>query len=86
MAHFAHVDENNIVTMVIVVDNKVLLDSSGNEVESRGADFCKAFKKTGRWLQTSYNHKIRGQYAGVGMRYNEELDVFELVPAASSSQ
>ena len=80
MAHFAHIDEKNIVTKVIVVDNDLLLDENGEEQESKGVLFCKAFDSTGRWLQTSYNHKIRGQYAGIGMEYNEILDIFEEPP------
>jgi len=30
----------------------------------------------GRWIQTSYNHNIRKQYAGIGFTYNSNADVF----------
>jgi len=41
MAHFAQLDENNIVTRVIVVSNEDVLNSDGEEVEQIGIDFCK---------------------------------------------
>ena len=77
MAHFAHIDENNIVDNVIVVDNGILLDENGIENEQLGINVCISINPSGRWLQTSYNHKIRGTYAGKGMKYNETLDIFE---------
>ena len=40
MAHFAKLDSNNIVTQVVVVDDKDTKDSNGNEVESIGIAFC----------------------------------------------
>jgi hypothetical protein len=75
MAHFAELDENNIVTRVIVVNNDVLLDENELESEQNGIDFCHAHYG-GRWVQTSYNAKFRGLYAGVGYYYDEELDRF----------
>ena len=41
MAHFCQLDENNIVTQVIVVSNEDTSDSNGNEVEEIGVAFCK---------------------------------------------
>ena len=76
MAHFARL-ENNVVQQVIVVNNEVLLDENGVEQESIGAQFC-ADTFGGTWVQTSYNGNFRGRYAGVGMTYNSELDVFEV--------
>jgi hypothetical protein len=64
MAHFAKI-ENDIVTQVIVVNNEVLQDANGIEHESIGAVFC-ADLFGGEWVQTSYNAKFRGKYAGVG--------------------
>lgn len=75
MAHFARI-ENDIVQEVIVVNNDVLLDENGIEQESIGAQFC-ADTFGGEWVQTSYNNKIRGKYAGLGDIYNRELDIFE---------
>jgi hypothetical protein len=78
MAHFAQLDENNIVINVLKTDNN---DPNGDEgyqwlVDNFG----------GRWVQTSYNthgnnHLLngtpfRGNYAGVGMTYDEQRDAF----------
>jgi hypothetical protein len=75
MAHFAQLDENNIVTNVIVVHNNELLDDLGYESEKKGIDFC-VTHFGGRWVQTSYNSNFRGVYAGIGYRYDETLDEF----------
>jgi hypothetical protein len=74
LAHFAQL-ENNIVTKVIVVSNQDILDESGQENEQKGIDFCSNLLG-GTWLQTSYNGKIRKNYAGVGYTYDETLDAF----------
>jgi hypothetical protein len=73
MAHFAKID-NNIVTQVIVVNNNELLDN-GVELESKGIAFCQSLFG-GTWVQTSYNNKIRKQYAGIGYTYDINADVF----------
>jgi hypothetical protein len=75
MAHFACLDENNLVTNVIVVSNFDCIDESGSESEEVGALFC-AKLLGGRWVQTSYNHNFRGKFAGIGFLYDENLDVF----------
>jgi hypothetical protein len=68
MAHFAEIDDNNVVLRVLVVPN---------EEEHRGEEFLSQdLKLGGRWIQTSYNGNIRKMYAGVGYIYNEELDIF----------
>jgi hypothetical protein len=74
MAHFAQL-ENNIVTKVIVVANQDILDENGQENEQKGIDFCSNLLG-GTWLQTSYNGKIRKNYAGVGYTYDEGRDAF----------
>lgn len=75
MAHFAQLDENNVVTQVIVVHNSELLDESGLEIETRGAEFC--FKLFGgTWVQTSYNGSMRKNYAGIGYTYDSTRDAF----------
>jgi hypothetical protein len=77
MAHFAQLDENNIVTQVIVVANSDITDENGNEVEEIGIAFCKKLLgEDTNWKQTSYNNNIRVRYAGIGYSYNEELDAF----------
>jgi len=68
MAHFAEIDDNNIVLRVLVVDNSL---------EYRGADFlANDLGLGGKWIQTSYNNNIRKQFAAIGFTYNPEADVF----------
>jgi len=74
MAHFAQL-ENNIVTKVIVVANQDILDENGQESEQKGIDFCSNLLG-GTWKQTSYNARIRKNYAGIGYTYDETLDAF----------
>ena len=77
MAHFAQLDENNVVTQVIVVGNDDIKDVNGNEVESIGVAFCqKLLGADTNWKQTSYNSNMRVRYAGIGYSYNAELDAF----------
>lgn len=77
MAHFAELNENNIVTRVIVVNNEDILDENGNELEEVGILFCRnLLGENIRWIQTSYNNTFRKRYAGAGFFYDEENDVF----------
>ena len=75
MAHFAEIDGNNIVLRVIVVGDDDCKDGSGNESEAVGAAFCNRLLG-GVWKQTSYNARIRKNYAGMGFTYDEALDAF----------
>jgi hypothetical protein len=75
MAHFAEIDENNIVKQVIVVHNNELLDENGNESEQKGIDFCVNLFN-GTWIQTSYNGSMRKNYAGIGYTYDPIADHF----------
>jgi hypothetical protein len=75
MAHFAQLDENNVVTQVIVVDNKDTADVNGVEKEHIGAAFCEKLLG-GTWKQTSYNGNMRKNYAGIGYTYNADIDAF----------
>ena len=75
MAHFAELDENNVVKRVIVVDNKDTSDANGNEVESIGVAFCQKLLG-GNWKQTSYHGNIRKNYAGIGYAYRADIDAF----------
>lgn len=83
MAHFAEIDENNIVLRVIVVDNNDCKDQHGNESEVVGATFCHNLLG-GIWKQTSYNANFRKNYAGIGFSYDEERDAF--IPAKPFSR
>ena len=70
MAHFAKLDDNNIVEQVIVVSNDDIKDANGEETESIGVAVChKLFGNDTNWKQTSYNKNFRGNYAGIGMTY-----------------
>ena len=70
MAHYAFLDENNIVTEVIVgIDETELIEGLDPETwygNYRGQT-CK---------RTSYNSKIRYNYAGIGYKYDEVADAF----------
>ena len=76
MAHFAELDENNVVIRVVAVSNDVTT-IDGVEVEQRGIDHMDAMlPNSGTWIQTSYNGNIRSRYAGEGMIYHPALDAF----------
>jgi hypothetical protein len=74
MAHFAQLNEQNIVTQVIVVANEELL-LDGIESEEKGVAFCQSLFG-GTWKQTSYNGNIRKNYAGIGDTYDSLRDAF----------
>jgi len=75
MAHFAQLDENNVVQQVIVVSNNELLDANGVEREEMGVGFCQRLFG-GTWKQTSYNNNFRVRYAGIGYTYDSVRDAF----------
>jgi len=75
MAHFAKLDENNIVTRVIVVHNNELMDGE-TESEVKGVGFCVSLFGGTNWVQTSYNNNMRKQFAGTGFTYDDVNDVF----------
>ena len=75
MAHFCRLDENNVVTQVIVVGNKDTADAAGVEKEYIGAAFCERLFG-GTWKQTSYNGNIRKNYAGIGYTFDAGRDAF----------
>jgi hypothetical protein len=78
MAHFVRLDKNNIIIEVVYVGNQDILDSNGNESEEIGQNICRGLRGTPNciWKQTSYNNSFRCRYAGPGMVYDEEYDVF----------
>lgn len=68
MAHFAEIDNENKVIRVVVVPN---------EQEHRGEEFLRDdLQLGGRWIQTSFNNRIRRRYAAIGFVYDSENDVF----------
>jgi len=75
MAHFAEIDQNNVVLRVVVVDNKDTADASGVEKEHIGAAFLERLLG-GTWKQTSYNANQRKNYAGIGYTFDAQRDAF----------
>jgi hypothetical protein len=70
MAHYAFLDENNIVTLVIPgIDETETIE--GLDTETWYANF-----RGQRCVRTSYNHRIRFNYAGIGYTYDEVRDAF----------
>ena len=81
MAHFAELDENNIVTSVLVVDNANMLDENNQESEALGITYLQnLFGADKKYKQTSYNLNFRKNYAGIGYEYIETDDVFVFQP------
>ena len=84
MAHFAKLDENNIVLSVEVVMDSDCLDASDNESEAVGITFLTNLTGHSNWKQTSYNNNTRKRFAAVGGSYDSTNDVFlEAQPYAS---
>ena len=68
MAHFAEIDDNNIVLRVLVVPD---------HQEERGHDFlADDLGLGGTWIQTSYNNRIGKNFAGIGFTYDPNRDAF----------
>jgi hypothetical protein len=66
MAHWAEIDENNIVLRVTVGNNDEIDEGLSWLINNLG----------GTWIKTSYNGKIKKNYAGIGYTYDELLDAF----------
>ena len=75
MAHYAELDTDNRVIRVLVVANDVITTPDGTEDEMLGKAFLSELLG-GTWVQTSYNGRIRGTYAGIGYAYDPVTDVF----------
>lgn len=75
MAHFAELDDNDVVLRVIVVNNAELMTEDGKEDEAKGIEFCQNLLG-GNWVQTSYNGNFRKRYAGIGYKYDRQNDAF----------
>lgn len=89
MAHFARLDENNVVLEVNALSNHELVtskntvDENGNvvvslvESEDKGIAFLTAWSGGHtNWKQTSYNATFRGKFAGIGDIYDAETNEF----------
>jgi hypothetical protein len=80
MAHFAQVNDDNIVQQVIVVSNDDCGGGDFPESEPVGQAFIASLGLAGTWLQTSYHANFRGKYAGIQDTYDAELDEFVAPP------
>jgi hypothetical protein len=77
MAHFAKLDDNNIVLDIVVINNNVIEDLQFPESEPIGIQFLTEWSGGyTNWKQTSYNASFRKNYAGVGCTYDFNLDAF----------
>ena len=76
MAHFAKLDENNVVLEVHCVHNNELM-IDGIESEAKGVEFLVMWSGGYPfWKQTSYNKTFRKNYAGIGYTYDANRDAF----------
>ena len=76
MAYFAKLDENNVVLEVLAVNNNELLQD-GVELEAKGIQFLIDWSGGySNWKQTSYNRRIRKNYAAIGFTYDSARDAF----------
>jgi hypothetical protein len=77
MANFAKLDRDGNVIEVVSVNNIEMLSADGSESEVMGIAFLIRWSGGySNWKQTSYNSKIRKNYAGVGYKYDSARDAF----------
>ncbi len=72
MAHAARIDSDGIVREVIVIPDGL----GGDENDAAVQAYINGIGLVGTWIRTSYNATIRGKYAGLGDRYDPDLDEF----------
>lgn len=90
MAHFAKLGANGKVIQVLTLDNKNMLNADGVEDEAVGQQYLELHNNwpAQMWIQTSYNtftnkhtsgddsKAFRGNYAGIGMEWDEDNQIF----------
>ena len=90
MAHFAKIGMNGKVIAVTTMDNEVMKDADGKEVEANGQQWLELHNNwpAPMWIQTSYNTRnnthssgdnskaLRGNYAGIGYEWDEDNQIF----------
>ena len=74
MAHFAKLNESNVVTEVNVFDNAEI-NANGGDWSTEAETYVNN-KMGGTWKQCSYNNNRRKQFAGIGYTYDSEKDIF----------
>jgi len=62
MSHFAEINDDGIVQRVIVAEREFILSGAVGDIT--------------KWVQTSYNHSFRKQFAGIGYTYDSAKDKF----------
>lgn len=81
MAHFAELNENNIVVNVYVIMNQDIMDENNTEQELLGINLCKQlYGQHKRFVQTSYNNNFRKRYARIGDLFDESYNAFITPP------
>jgi hypothetical protein len=77
MAHFAKLNENNIVLDIIVVSNETLNNTEFPESEALGVAFLTEWSGGhAQWKQTSFNSNFRKRYAAIDGSWNPQLSIF----------
>tara|TARA_R110000787_G_scaffold284741_1_gene398858 strand:+ start:820 stop:1242 length:423 start_codon:yes stop_codon:yes gene_type:complete len=76
MAHFAKLNNDNVVTDVLSVSNVDLHFLDYPESEGLGIQICRDVTGHQKWKQTSYNNNFRGRYGAIGFTYDEAKDIF----------
>jgi hypothetical protein len=79
MAHFAELDQLNRVIRTVVACNDDIANNGGEQSEQAAEHFktvCPLSPAGIKYVQTSYNHNFRGHFAGIGMIFREDLNMF----------
>lgn len=79
-AHAAKINADGIVEQVIVIPRQ-----EGDRDDLVTA-YCNSIGLPGTWLDTSYVGKRRGRFAGIGMKYDEELDEYVAPEAPAADE
>ena len=88
MAHFAKINDDNVVLAVLTLDDKDMLNDNGVATESVGQSYLETHNNwpANKWIQTSYNTRrnqhafsgtaFRGNYAGIGYTWDSSNQIF----------
>jgi hypothetical protein len=79
MAHFAEIDSNNKVLRVVVACNQDIANKGGEQSEQAAEHFksiCPLSENGLKWIQTSYNHNFRKQFAGIDSTFDVSKNKF----------
>jgi len=78
MAYFAELDSNNVITRIIIIEDKHLKDIFGKEDDDIGIGYCKKyFNSLSKWKRVYHNPRTT-DIGGVGSIYDEQLGIFVL--------